>query len=124
MGDGNRGYAHLKLKEYNKSLTDSDTAIELAASTGLASDYVISFFNIRGQAHWALGHYEKAIDDYTRGLSMKPGGFLQRDQLEPLQGELHFHRAEALRKLKQNQLAEHDEQAARDLFYFPTSSAR
>lgn len=113
----NRAFSHLKLKELESAMKDSDNAIMLAASTGLCNDYIIPMYNVKGQIHYALGQYKSAIDDYNKGLSLKPAGFLQPDQIESLQAELYYHQAEAYKKLNQKQNAEQSEHAAADLGY-------
>ena len=84
-----RGLSHAQLGRYAETITDLETAAELAQTAGdddfavtieealedeairLRSDFAVAYYN-RGVALADLGRYEKAIVDYDKAIRLRP----------------------------------------------------
>ena len=71
----NRSVANLMNGSPQEALSDANKAI------GLDKDDVQSFVR-RADAYWALGSYERALEDYTRAHNFKPSNSLYMERVE------------------------------------------
>ena len=75
-----RGIAYMNLKEYEKAITDFDTAIKInSPNPGM-------YYKLRGETYSAIKDYEKAIKDFDSAI-----------ELEPEMLEAYFERGNAFR---------------------------
>lgn len=93
----NRGELYVKMDQPEKAIKEFTRAIELAP------DDVQAYVN-RGNAFTKVEQYEKAIGDYTKAMELKPESKI-----------LYQKRAKAYRAAGKNDLAEKDEETAKNL---------
>ena len=55
-----------KLKLFEEALKNCDQAIEISSKNW-------TYYNNRAGAHWGLGRYDEAIEDYKKALEFNPG---------------------------------------------------
>lgn len=83
-------------KSYDLALADIDSIIEQLPDS--------FYYAARGVIYFELGKYEKAVEDYTEAI-----------RLYPENAEYYAKRSEIYRYMKQTELAESDEQKAKEL---------
>ena len=67
-----RGMAHMKLHEYEKSVTDSSLAIQLLTSQNKSDPNISSYYINRSQAYIDLNQVVAAIDDLKTAIKIYP----------------------------------------------------
>ncbi len=67
-----RGMAHMKLHEYEKSVTDSSLAIQLLTSQNKSDPNISSYYINRSQAYIDLNQVGAAIDDLKTAIKIYP----------------------------------------------------
>ncbi len=67
---GNRVGAHKALGNFTLALADADEAVRLADEQGFPSPSKAWFHHIRGEVHFEMGSYDRAIAEFTTALSL------------------------------------------------------
>jgi tetratricopeptide (TPR) repeat protein len=83
----NRGLIHLRLGEHKEAIEDFSSAIKYASDAlkdQLNTEVLI--FNLRGKEYTELKDYDKAIEDFSESLSLKPN----HDETLLLRGKAYY----------------------------------
>jgi tetratricopeptide (TPR) repeat protein len=93
-----RAKVHILQKEFHEAVADAERAMKNSATSAAP-------YQIRANANFSLGNYQKAVDDYTKAMSMNKSHA----------SVIYGYRARCYEKLGRKDLAAKDMEKANDL---------